>query len=140
MSSPSRLNEGTSRREGLCACPGMSRERGAVGEAVGVGEYRYSRDWATALFGIVFGLAKAGRKKCAPVEGIVAARGVVGGEGEVEALRLFCWGTILRSGSSAPPHTLFIVLVWGLGLGRLFWGLCISMVYVGWCLGGYVIF
>lgn len=47
-----------------------------------------------AFLGIVLGLAKDGRKKWAPVGG-GTVRGVVGGDGEAVALRLFCWGFIL---------------------------------------------
>ena len=65
-----------------------------MGDSVGVGEYRYSRKGVAVFLGIVFGLAKDGKKKCAPVGGGTVARGVVGGDGEVEAFHLFCWGTI----------------------------------------------
>ena len=66
ISSPSRLREGTSGRE-VHFLLGSSRRRRAVGDAAGVGEYKYSRKGVVIFLGIVFGLAKDGKKKCAPV-------------------------------------------------------------------------
>lgn len=94
MSSSSGLTGSAPGRGVICSWLRVSRGRGAEWGVAGVGEYRYSREGVAAFLGIVFGLAKDGKKKWAPVVG-GTARGVVGGEGEADALRLLCWGIIL---------------------------------------------